>query len=224
MPTVVLVRHGETSANAKGVLAGRLPGVALNERGRQQAQSVGQRLRGATIHALVSSPLERTRATAALIRSSLDQPPRVRLERRLIECDYGQWSGRKLSSLAKLPMWRDIQSRPSMVEFPSGESMATMAARAVAAVRDWNRTLQADIGPDALWVAVSHGDVIKAIVADALGVHLDGFQRIHIAPGSMSIISYSERGTSVLAVNSHDHVVPGTRGAGDGRPTLGGGR
>ena len=223
MPTVVLIRHGETTANARGVLAGRLPGVILNERGREQALAAGQRLQARQIQALVTSPLERTRQTAAHIRAAMDAPPRITVERRLTECDYGQWSGRKLSSLSKLALWQDIQQRPSAVTFPGGEAMAAMAARAVAAVREWDRRLHDEHGAGAVWVAVSHGDVIKAVVADALGVHLDGFQRIHIAPGSMSIISYGPRGTSVLAVNSHADVLP-TAGDTPRGPTLGGGR
>lgn len=223
MPTVVLIRHGETTANARGVLAGRLPGVHLNRRGEEQARVAGERLRGSEVHAIVSSPLERTKQTASHVRAASETDHKVVLERRLTECDYGDWSGRKIATLAKQPLWQQIQRQPSGVTFPHGESMASMAARAVSAMRDWNQRIADEYGDDGLWVAVSHGDVIKAIVADALGVHLDGFQRIHVSPGSLSVIRYSLHGTSVLAVNSHADVVPNLQRRASG-PTLGGGR
>lgn len=223
MPTVVLIRHGETTANARGVLAGRLPGVQLNRRGEEQARAAGERLLGRELQAIISSPLERTRQTANLVRQTTLTPHKVLLDSKLTECDYGDWSGRKLSTLAKLPLWQQIQLQPSAVTFPNGESMSAMAHRAVVAIRTWDQRIAAEFGDDGLWVAVSHGDVIKAIVADALGVHIDGFQRIHVSPGSLSVINYSARGTSVLAVNSHTDVVPNLQRKTSG-PTLGGGR
>lgn len=223
MPIVLLVRHGESTANARGVLAGRLPGVVLNAQGRAQATAAGARLEGLPLAAIVSSPLERTRETARLLRAGLSDAPRISVDKGLTECDYGAWSGRRLSSLVKQPLWPHIQSRPSAVTFPDGESMAAMAARGVAAVRRWNEKVADEHGAAGIWVAVSHGDVIKSIVADALGLHLDSFQRIHISPGSLTMISYSGSSTSVLGVNTRDGSLRHLNG-GAVAPRLGGGR
>ena len=123
-------------------------------------------------------------------------------ERGLLECDYGDWTGRELTSLAKDPLWATVQAHPSAAAFPGGESMAGMAARAVEAVRRWDARVEAEHGPDAVWVAVSHGDVIKAVLADALGMHLDGFQRIVVDPGSLSVVRYTPLRPFVLTSNS----------------------
>jgi len=202
MPIVLLIRHGETSANAQGILAGRLAGVHLNERGIEQARAAGQRISELPIAALVSSPLERTRQTAKLLRNELESTPRIATDVRLTECDYGDWSGLSLKKLAKQPLWTDIQRKPSLVTFPGGEAMATMAHRAVSAVRTINERVANEQGPDAIWVAVSHGDVIKAIIADALGMHLDNFQRLHVEPASISVVNFTKQGTFVLSTNS----------------------
>jgi probable phosphomutase (TIGR03848 family) len=190
MPTVILVRHGRSSANTSGVLAGRTPGVKLDEVGREQAEAVAGRLAGLPLAALVTSPLERCRQTAAAIARGHDGL-RARSDQRLTECGYGEWTGRKLSALAKDPLWRVVQQHPSGVTFPGGESMRDMQQRSVAAVRDHDARVGAEHGPDALWVAVTHGDVIKAIVADALALHLDQFQRIVVDTGSVTVIVYT---------------------------------
>ncbi|HWB35898.1 MAG TPA: histidine phosphatase family protein [Rugosimonospora sp.] len=188
MATVILLRHGRTTANGSGILAGHQP-VELDEAGRAQAVAVGERLRGATIPlaTVVSSPLLRCRQTveAALPGATVHE------EARLVECDYGDWSGKELKALAKQPLWQVVQAHPSAAVFPGGEAMADMAQRAVAAVRDWDARVTAEHGPDALWLACSHGDVIKAIIADALGLHLDLFQRIMVDPASLTVIRYT---------------------------------
>jgi probable phosphomutase (TIGR03848 family) len=183
--TVLLLRHGRTTANADGGLAGRRP-VELDELGRAQSAAVGQRLRGLPLAAVVTSPLIRCRQTVRL--ALPDAAPTV--EDRLTECGYGDWEGQPLKKLAKDPLWNVVQHHPSAVTFPGGESMAAMSARAVAAVRDWDARVTAAHGPGALWLACSHGDVIKAIVADALGIHLDLFQRIVADPASLTVIRY----------------------------------
>ena len=201
MPTVLLVRHGRSTANTSGVLAGWTPGVALDDRGREQAEALALRLGGLPLAAIVSSPLQRCQETVApLVKKSGGK--RV-TERRLGECRYGDWTGRKLSDLVKEPMWRVVQAHPSAAVFPGpdGESMATMAARGVAAIRSWDAKVAATHGPGAVWVACSHGDVIKAIVADAMGLHLDNFQRIVVDPGSVTAITYTETRPFVLRVN-----------------------
>jgi probable phosphomutase (TIGR03848 family) len=152
---------------------------------------------------VVTSPLERCRQTARAITSRQQAALRARAEKGLSECDYGQWQGRPLKELAKDALWRTVQSQPSAVTFPGGESMRTMQDRAVAAVRRHDARVSAEAGADAVWVAVSHGDVIKSILADALGTHLDLFQRIHVDPASVSIVRYTESRPIVLATNTH---------------------
>lgn len=196
MPTVLLLRHGRTTANADGSLAGRRP-VELDDHGRSQAAAVGERLLPLPLAAVVTSPLIRCRQTVGL--ALPDAEPSV--EDELVECGYGAWEGRKLTDLAKDPLWPVVQQHPSAVVFPGGEAMAAMSARAVAAVRAWDAKIAASHGPDALWLACSHGDVIKAIVADALGIHLDAFQRIAADPASVTAIRYTATRPFVLRMN-----------------------
>ena len=202
MATVILARHGRTTANASGVLAGRTKGVDLDEHGRDQARAAGERLAALPVAAIVTSPLERCRQTAREVNAAQAAPLKVVSERGLLECDYGDWTGRDLKSLAKEDLWRTVQAHPSAAVFPAGESMAAMAARAVDAVRRWDATVEAEHGPDAVWVAVSHGDVIKAVLADALGLHLDCFQRIVVDPASLSVIRYTPLRPFVVASNT----------------------
>jgi probable phosphomutase (TIGR03848 family) len=128
----------------------------------------------------------------------------VSREKGLSEVDYGDWTGRALKDLAKEPLWRTVQGQPSAVTFPGGESMAGMASRSVAAVRRRDAAVEAEHGPESLWVAVSHGDVIKAILADALGLHLDTFQRIVVDPASISVVRYTPGRPFVLMTNTHE--------------------
>ncbi|GAA0584628.1 MSMEG_4193 family putative phosphomutase [Kribbella sandramycini] len=196
MPTVILVRHGRSSSNTSGTLAGRTPGVKLDETGVQQADAVAQRLAGLPLAAIVTSPLERCRQTAAAIAK---QHPGLRpaTDRRLTECGYGDWTGQKIATLAKDPLWAVVQAHPSSVTFPNGESMRAMQQRGVDAIRAHNAALP----DDAIWVAVSHGDVIKAIVADALGQHLDTFQRIVVDTASTTIITYTQTRPFLVRLN-----------------------
>ncbi len=124
------------------------------------------------------------------------------IDRSLTECDYGQWQGRLLTDLATEPMWSVVQSQPSAAVFPGGESMASMQARSVAAIRRHDAAFESQHGPGAVWGAVSHGDIIKSIIADALGMHLDLFQRISVGPASVSIIRYGAGRPSVIATNT----------------------
>ncbi|WP_430784350.1 histidine phosphatase family protein [Actinoplanes sp. G11-F43] len=196
MATVLLMRHGRTTANASGGLAGRQP-VELDDTGRGQAVRAGERLRDLPLAAVVSSPLIRCRQTLEL---ALPDTEPV-LEDGLIECGYGDWEGRPLSELAKEPLWPVVQQHPSAAVFPNGEAMADMSARAVAAIRSWDARVAAEHGDGAVWLACSHGDVIKAIVADALGLHLDQFQRIVADPASITVIRYTPTRPFVVRVN-----------------------
>ncbi len=196
MTTLVLVRHGLTHMTGP-LLAGWTPGLHLDERGQKQAAAVAERLRPVTFAAIVSSPLDRCLDTAGAIADGRDQE--VEVEDRLGECRYGDWTGKALKDLVKEPMWKVVQQHPSAAVFPGpdGEPLRETQNRAVAAVRHWNEKL----GPDATWLGCSHGDVIKAITADALGLHLDQFQRILIDPCSVTIIRYTETRPFVVRVN-----------------------
>jgi probable phosphomutase (TIGR03848 family) len=131
-------------------------------------------------------------------------PLTVATERGITECDYGEWQGRALKELAREKLWATVQSQPSAAAFPGGESLGAMQARAVAAVRRHDAAVEATHGVGAVWVAVSHGDIIKSVLADALGMHLDLFQRLNVDPASMSIIRYTSARPYVLATNTHE--------------------
>lgn len=221
MATLILARHGRTTANATGVLAGRSKGVRLDDHGLEQARAAGQRLAGLPLAAIVTSPLERCRQTAREMRRFQPEAPPVAPERRLLECDYGSWTGKELKVLAEEPLWSTVQAHPSAVTFPDGESMAQMMARSVAAVRDWDARVEAEHGKDAVWLAVTHGDVIKSILADALGMHLDLFQRISVDPASLSVIRYTPLRPFVISMNSVAGDLSGLRPPTDA--ALGGG-
>ncbi len=202
MATVILARHGRTTANAGGVLAGRSKGVHLDEHGLGQARAAGERLSVLPLAAVVSSPLERCRETAREIARAQSSDLKPVTERGLLECDYGSWTGRELKTLAKEQLWKTVQAHPSAAIFPDGEAMTAMAQRGIEAVRRWDARITEEHGADAVWVAVSHGDVIKAILADALGMHLDSFQRIVVDPASLSVVRYTPMRPFVVAVNS----------------------
>ncbi|MFP5371642.1 MAG: histidine phosphatase family protein [Actinomycetes bacterium] len=205
MTTVVLLRHGRTTANAAGVLAGWTPGVQLDDAGTAQVRAVGERLAKVPLAAVVSSPLERCVQTADAVAAGRNLT--VQTDERLGEARYGDWTGRSIKELAKDPLWKVVQQHPSAAVFPGneGEGLASTQARAVAAVRAWNATL----GPDAVWLACSHGDVIKSILADALGLHLDSFQRIVVDPASVSVITYTDTRPFVVRVNDTGGDVSG---------------
>ncbi|MFT4470760.1 MSMEG_4193 family putative phosphomutase [Arthrobacter sulfonylureivorans] len=202
MATVILVRHGRTTANAAGQLAGRAAGVSLDQIGRDQAALTGDRLAAVPVVGVVSSPLERCRQTAQFILDRQAGAPDAPIDPDLTECDYGEWQGRTISDLETEDLWPVVQSQPSAAVFPGGESLAAMQARSVAAIRRHDAAFESAHGPGAVWVAVSHGDVIKSILADALGMHLDLFQRINVGPGSVSIVSYGVSRPSVYATNT----------------------
>ncbi|MGQ0615386.1 MAG: MSMEG_4193 family putative phosphomutase [Acidimicrobiia bacterium] len=198
-PTLVLlVRHGQTPTTGH-TLPGRAAGLDLADEGRAQAERVAARIApfGDKVAAVYSSPLERTRQTAAPIAKALKQ--RVKVDRGLFECDFGEWTGHELKALSKLPEWTTVQSFPSGFRFPGGESFTDMQARITSAIAGMVRA-----HPGATVVAVSHADPIKAVAAAALGTHLDLFQRIVVSPCSVTAILYGHSGPTVLCVNSSD--------------------
>lgn len=197
--TVILLRHGRSTSNTAHILAGRSEGIDLDEKGREQAAGLIDRTAELPIRAVVRSPLLRCQRTVEPLAEALGLQPIV--DERLSEVDYGDWTGRKIGDLAKEPLWKVVQVHPSAAVFPGGEGLAQMQARAVAAVREHDRMLAEQQGGDVLWVACTHGDVIKAVIADALGAHLDSFQRITADPGSMSVIRYTALRPFVVHVN-----------------------
>ena len=197
--TVILLRHGRSTSNTAHVLAGRSEGVELDDRGRQQAADLIDRVAELPIRAVVCSPMLRCRSTVEPLAAALGLEAEI--DDRLAEVDYGEWTGRKIGDLVKEPLWAVVQAHPSAAVFPGGEGLAQVQTRAVAAVRDHDARLAEQHGGDALWLACTHGDVIKAIVADALALHLDGFQRVSADPASMSVIRYTRLRPFVLHVN-----------------------
>jgi len=195
-PTLVLlVRHGTTPTTGK-VLPGRARGLHLAESGKKQAAHAAERIAElGKVHAIYSSPLERARETAAPIGRALRVP--VRIERGLLECDFGSWTGAKLSELRKRTEWVTIQQAPSRFRFPGGESFPEMQVRITSGV---DRLVANH--PGQTIVAVSHADPIKAVAAQALGTPLDLFQRIVVSPCSVTAILYGSGAPVVLAVNS----------------------
>jgi probable phosphomutase (TIGR03848 family) len=200
MTTIVLVRHGLTHMTGP-VLAGWTPGLHLDERGQKQAKRVAERLRPVPFSAIVSSPLDRCLDTAGAITEGRELT--VAVDDRIGECRYGDWTGQELKVLMKDPLWKVVQAHPSAVVFPGpeGEALRDTQVRAVTALREWDKKIEAEHGPDAVWLACSHGDVIKAVVADALGMHLDLFQRINVDPCSVTVIRYAELRSFALRVN-----------------------
>ena len=188
--TVILLRHGRSTSNTAHTLAGRTPGVELDVTGQGQAERVVERLGDLRIDAIVRSPLLRCEQTVTPLAAARGLEPTV--EDRIVEVDYGEWTGRGLKDLAAEPLWKVVQQHASAAVFPGGEGLADVQSRAVKAIREHDRRLSDELGRDALWVACSHGDVIKSVLADALGCHLDQFQRIIIEPASISIVRYTE--------------------------------
>ena len=194
---VLLCRHGLTQTTG-AVLPGRAPGLHLSDEGRRQAEALARRL-GALrrVAAVYASPLERARETALPVARALGLA--LRIERGLLECDFGEWTGQKLARLTRRSEWQVVQRHPSGFRFPGGESFVEMQARVVATLQ---RLVERHHGRSV--VAVFHADPIKAAVAHALGVHLDLFQRVAIAPASVTAIAYRAEGPVVLTVNSLD--------------------
>lgn len=191
------MRHGLTEMTGP-VLAGWTPGVHLNERGRAQAAELAARLAPIPLDLIVASPLDRCQETAQAVVAGRDGL-QLRTDDRFGEVRYGEWTGRPLEELAKEELWKVVQAHPSAVRFPGGEAMADAQHRAVTAVREWNDGLK----PDATFLVCSHGDIIKAIIADALGLHLDQFQRIQADPASLTVIRYTETRPFVVRLNDN---------------------
>jgi len=227
---VLVVRHGLTAATGNA-LSGRTPGIPLDDRGRAQAAAIADRLSQVRLDAIISSPLERCAQTATAIAGQQPTSSEVTIDDRLIEVGYGDWTGQSLRKLAREPLWRVVQAHPSAVTFPGpgGETLPDIQRRAVTAIRDWNGRL----GQEAVYLICSHADVIKAILADSLGLHLDLYQRIQIDPCSLSVIRYTplrpfvermnDTGGSVTALIRKDKTTAGAPALRPGDAPVGGG-
>lgn len=191
MATMLLLRHGRTTANSSGLLAGRAPGVGLDAYGAQQAAALPERLAGVPLAVAVHSPLQRCVETLAPLRAARPELP-VHADERVVECDYGEWTNRALADLAEEPLMATVRRQPSAAAFPGGESLRGVQARVVDAVREWDARVTREHGPEAVWLLCTHGDNIKAVVADSLGLHLDLFQRLVPHPASVTAIRFGE--------------------------------
>ncbi|WP_461143189.1 MSMEG_4193 family putative phosphomutase [Salinifilum aidingensis] len=223
MATLVLVRHARSTSNGSGTLAGRTPGVELDETGRGQAAGLPGRLRGLPLHRVVASPLRRCGDTVRGV--AAERGLRVVTDERWSEVDYGDWTGCRLAELTELPLWRVVQQQPAGAVFPGGEGLAAMQARAVAAARECDRSLESEVGEHGVAVVCSHGDVLKSVLADALGAHLDLFQRIVVEPASVSVVRYTASRPFVLRLNDTGGDLSGLapqEGSSGGEATVGG--
>jgi probable phosphomutase (TIGR03848 family) len=227
---LLVVRHGLT-ASTGSALTGRTPGISLDDRGRAQAKAVAARLAGVRLDAIVSSPLDRCFETAEAIAAEQPGGIAVQTDERLIEVGYGDWTGKSLRKLSHEPLWRVVQSHPSAVTFPGegGEALADVQRRVVTAVREWNEKL----GPNSVYLICSHGDVIKSLLADSLGLHLDLYQRIIIDPCSLSVIRFTplrpfverqnDTGGNVSTLARAEKTTAGPAGLRPGDAAVGGG-
>ena len=201
MTRIVLLRHAHSSANAKAILAGRAPGVDLSDRGRKESQDVAKRLKEINFSLIRVSPMERCAQTIEPLLEQLSKgsgaKPIIEVENDLVEVDYGKWTGRKLAILSRDKAWKVVQNNPSAMYFPGGEGLLDVQARAMRAVNNAANT--PGRGPKLL---VSHGDVIKSIVASVLGAHLDHFQKIVIDPASITVLDFNGVDFRVLTLNS----------------------
>ena len=191
---VLLIRHGQTPTTGQ-VLPGRAAGLHLSERGQEQARDVAARLEGLRLDAVYSSPMERAQETAAPTEKA--SGVHMLVDDNLIECDFGQWTGEKLTELNKLTEWKEVQNSPSTFRFPAGESFVEMQDRMVNAVK-----LLAQQHPGQIIAAFSHADTIKAAVAHFVGTPLDSFQKIHIDTASISAVEFTKESTRMLVTNS----------------------
>jgi len=201
VPKIVLIRHAHSTANAAGVLSGQMPNVHLSKSGQEQAERLAERLGKLTISQVQVSPMDRCTETLAPWLAKYGKNVTVLTEPNLIEVDYGKWSGKKLSTLSRAKLWRKVQGQPSAVTFPEGESLAQMQVRAMKTVHDF---FASDLE---LTIMVSHGDVIKAIVASSMGMHLDDFQRIVIDPASITILESNGGAIRLTRLNDSDSTV-----------------
>jgi len=197
MTRILLIRHAHSIANDRGILAGRSAGVVLTEYGAKQASDLAERLKGVAIAKIHISPLERCHLTInpLLKKIPLKTRPKIVITEDLSEVDYGKWTGKKLSSLYREKLWKVVQNRPSAMYFPEGEGLANVQVRAM-------RAVHSAASEPGLQIIVSHGDVIKSIVAAVLGTHMDNFQKIVIDPASITVLDFDGSDFRILTLNN----------------------
>jgi len=201
---LIFIRHAHSIANEAGILSGQLPGISLSKKGAKQAEELVERIGAVEFDSVRVSPMQRCEETISpWVKSKYSKGmKRYLVDDALVEVDYGNWSGRKLSSLSREKLWGEIQSRPSAVEFPSGEKMKAMQKRAISSI-----TQAVNESKKGTHLFVSHGDVVKAMVASLLKMKLDDFQTLVIDPASITVIEYSGIKPRVLLLNdTRGHV------------------
>jgi probable phosphoglycerate mutase len=196
MSIVLLIRHAHSQANEKGILSGQLPGVFLSSRGESQAENLSKRLAGIRVKSIHISPMERCQQTIAPWLRDYAVTTPVKIVNDFVEVDYGTWSGKKLSTLSRQRLWKTVQSVPSQVQFPAGESMTNMSERTSRALASLVKATG-----NGLSIVVSHGDVIKSLITHALGLHLDELQRFVVDPASITILDFGDAKPRLLAMN-----------------------
>lgn len=203
MSTIIFLRHGHSAANALDLLTGQLPGVGLSAKGSAQARALVERIGKNRIDHLHVSPIERCQLTIDpwLRSKNSSSMQTMEIVDGISEIDFGTWSGRKLSSLRRLPLWKDVQGRPSKVTFPDGESFRGVQRRAVDAVEEIR-----SVKGNRIHLVVSHSDTIKLITAHYLGIKLDQFQKIQISPASFTIFNMDSKNLSLLTLNNSSHL------------------
>lgn len=195
MTTLLLVRHGDNDYLNKNRMPGRLPGIHLNERGRQQAEDLASALAGTPLAAIYASPLERAVETAEPLARAKDLE--IQIVPALTDTDVGEWQGRSWKGLRRLPVWKTIQETPSCFRFPGGESFLECQTRIVAALEQ----IAAAHKANETVVVVFHADPIKLAVAHMLGMPLDHFQRLAVETGSVTALKLDKKGARLLRLN-----------------------
>ena len=221
MARLVFIRHAHSTANDAGILSGQLPGISLSKKGKKQAQELVERLGASSFDSIRVSPMQRCEETIApWINSRYSRGMKsYQIDESLIEMNYGTWSGRKLSSLSREKLWKEIQERPSTVQFPQGERMKAMQKRALMSIFD-----ALEEKKNGTHLFVSHGDVLKALVASLLKMKLDDFQSLVIDPASVTVIDFDGSKSRLLAFNdSHSPIAPMTSMEKSTKALLGGG-
>jgi probable phosphomutase (TIGR03848 family) len=200
MSTIILLRHAHSAANDSGLLTGRLPGVSLSKKGFIQAEGLIDRIGRANINRLHISPIERCQLTInpwlqSRYSSTLES---YEINENITEIDFGKWSGRKLSALRRDSLWKVVQSKPSQMVFPGGESFKAAQKRAYDCIEEI-----ASMRGNKVHLVLSHSDTIKLVLAKYLEMKLDSFQKLQIDPASFSILNFSKGGVSVKTINNN---------------------
>jgi probable phosphoglycerate mutase len=195
MPTLLLIRHGENEYVKQGRLPGRLPGIHLNEHGQEQAKALAETLKSLPIRAIYASPLERAVETVEPLAKALSLE--IQLRPGLLDTHVGEWEGQLVKKLHKLPLWQEVQQHPSEVRFPGGESFRELQDRLVKEIDAIRRAHKAKD----LVAVVFHCDPIKLVLAHYIGLPLDGFQKLGVAPGSVSVLMLGKSAGLLAALN-----------------------